>query len=170
MLMYKGSSSKVEIEVNKGFYAIETINYTFNIFSMPLQYSCEDINKTGLCPSDATCLSTRTGLLCGSCIQNYSQNFGGPECITDDKCNSKLFSFLLLLLFACIQSCLLYGLNYYTMDYFQNEYNIKKVSIEEIKSNGISIKKDCKVSDGKNINVSTKKSVDNISSVYNSKN
>jgi len=59
---------------------------TLSCFKCPDGYCSEDST-----PWKDSCIGTREGILCGSCIANHSESFGTEDCVPDGDCNAAIW-------------------------------------------------------------------------------
>jgi hypothetical protein len=53
----------------------------------PDMYCCEGKNSSNACDGISPCARNRTGALCSSCPQGYTEVFGSPACVPDVECD-----------------------------------------------------------------------------------
>ena len=118
--------------MDKGYYPLTNLkNKEINTVVMPISYSCKQIistenttcpyyikidakdskecfSKTNLlyCLKDYPCLYSRnhSSIMCSECNDGFSQSFGSSNCIENDKCMSKSFTFMILFIAALLFS------------------------------------------------------------------
>lgn len=101
-----GAICNYGIICNDNFYGYVDKKNQTQFIQCPPSYCCSRYGNN--CTSYDTCAYNRHGMLCGRCINGYSENLLSPGCVENQKCGQIWFWILLLSFASCYLITIIY--------------------------------------------------------------
>ena len=94
-----GANCSINIKALPNYWSIRNKDGDVTMVRCPEGYCCQDDES---CQSINSCNNKRSGLLCGSCKDNFTESLFGPTCVPLEECHTKL---IIMLYILCVIAC-----------------------------------------------------------------